>query len=513
MTFAEQLLDAMGDVGMDLVDMSEKIRFPKSFLRRTLPVAACMALLLGAGLYFRTWFTAEPAAAEPENTPSVAEVPILEEGPYIRTKQWEAEQSCYLLRLPGQTRRVAAVDRDGTVLAEAEDLSFIKDAGSGDCLGILATTVYGADSEWNSAERIIYDMQGKELGTIEAREILCVGDLVAVNYHAGEVNLYLRDGTEVASGFAWAIAYADCMAVGDPKTDTVCYYDPSGAEVMADTAYDNLIKLETYEEQSPTWFRKTENGLTGLVNLYGNWVVEPRFAEFGIPENGYIPCTDIPGDQFLVDLETGKIVYKAQSDAVVQKGVGSAVMLYSDGYYWLENFYGAVIVPPAAQIQIADDDRDGTPELFVATNQNGDVVYYEPDGTERLRICGAGAVETVSSDFAVYTRTVQEEMTGEWTVDFALIDLETGQGDRDFAKPYTKASRVYGEPVQTDLFYAWYEDSAGTGHVDLLDVTGTVLLEDLQTLPGTEDQYANGDVFLTAEGYRYADGTWLYRFD
>ena len=513
MTFAEQLLDAVGDVGMDLVDMSEKIRFPKSFLRRTLPVAACMALLLGAGLYFRTWFTAEPAAAEQEHMPSVAEAPELEVDQHIRVKQSDTEQSCYLLRLPGQTRRVAAVDRDGTVLAEAEDLSFITDAGTGDYLGILATTVYGTDSEWNSAERIIYDMQGKELGTIEAKEILCVGDLVAVNYHYGEVTLYLRDGTEVAGGFAWAIAYADCMAVGDPKTDTVIYYDPSGAEVMVDTAYDNLIKLETYDEQTPTWFRKTENGLAGLVNLYGNWVVEPRFAEFGVPENGYIPCTDIPGDHFLVDLETGKIVCKAQNGAMVKMGYGDVVMLYSDGYCWLENFYGTVIVPLAARIQIADDDRDGTPELFVATKQNGDVVYYEPDGTERLRICGAGAVETISSDYAVYTRTVQDENTGEWAVDFALIDLQTGQGNREFEKPYTRASRLDGETVLTDLFYAWYEDSAGNSRVDLLDASGTVLLEDLQVLPGTEDQYANGDVFLTAEGYCYADGIWLYRFD
>lgn len=510
MNFADQLLDAVGDVGMDLVDMAEKIRFPKSFLRRTLPVAACMAVLLGAGLYFRTWFTAAPAETAPEQIPSVTSV--LEAEQPVAAQNSTSIQPYYLLRLPGETRRVVAVDCAGTILAEAEDLSFITDAATGDYLGILATTVYGTDSEWNSAERIVYDMQGNQLLSIEAQEILCVGNLVAVNYHYGEVALYLRDGTEIASGFAWAIAYSDCIAVGDPKTDTVYYYDPSGMEVMVDTAYDNLIKLDTYDEQAPTWFRKTENGLTGLINLYGNWVVEPRFSSFGVPENGYIPCTDIPGDQFLVDLETGKIVYKAQSGALVQKGCGNVVLLYADGNYWLEDVYGTGIVPPAAQIQIVDDDRDGVPELFVATEHFGDVVYYETDGTERLRICGAGAVENLSSDYAVYTRTVQEDATGEWTVDFALIYLRTGQGNRAFEKPYTKASRVYGETVQTDLFYAWYEDSTGTGHVDLLSTSGTVLLEDLRIIPGTEDQYANGDVFLTAKGYCYADGTMLYRF-
>ena len=53
MNFSEQLLDAMGDVGVDLVDMAEKVRFRKSFLRRSLPVAACLALLLGAGWFAR----------------------------------------------------------------------------------------------------------------------------------------------------------------------------------------------------------------------------------------------------------------------------------------------------------------------------------------------------------------------------------------------------------------------------------------------------------------------------
>ena len=515
MTFAEQLLDAMGDVGMDLVDMSEKIRFPKSFLRRTLPVVACMAVLLGAGLYFRTWFTAAPAEAAPEQIPAMTSV--LEAEQPVAAQNSTSIQPYYLLRLPGETRRVVAVDCAGTILAEAEDLSFITDAATGDYLGILATTVYGTDSEWNSAERIVYDMQGNQLLSIEAQEILCVGNLVAVNYHYGEVALYLRDGTEVAGGFSWAIAYADCIAVGDPKTDTVYYYDPSGAEVLVDTAYDNLIKLDTYDEQTPTWFRKTENGLTGLVNLYGNWVVEPRFSEFGVPKNGYIPCTDIPGDQFLVDLETGKIVYKAQKNAMVQMGYDAIVLLHEEDSCWLENFFGTVMVPPSARIQVVDDDRDGTPELFVATAHNGDVVYYETDGTERLRICGAGAVESISSACAVYTRTVQEEASGEWTVDFALIDLKTGQGNRDFEKPYIRAARVVQlqsvSTEQTGLFYAWYEDSAGNSCVDLLDSSGAVLLENLQTLPGTDDQYANGDVFLTADGYRHADGSWLYRFE
>ena len=73
MSFADQLLDAVGDVGMDLVDMAEKIRFPKSFLRRTLPVAACMVLLLGVGLYARSYLFAGPAQSQP-----AAELPAVE---------------------------------------------------------------------------------------------------------------------------------------------------------------------------------------------------------------------------------------------------------------------------------------------------------------------------------------------------------------------------------------------------------------------------------------------------
>lgn len=60
MSFAEQMLDALGEVGVDLVDMAERQWFPKSFLRRTLPVAACAALMLGAGLYAWDYLHVDP---------------------------------------------------------------------------------------------------------------------------------------------------------------------------------------------------------------------------------------------------------------------------------------------------------------------------------------------------------------------------------------------------------------------------------------------------------------------
>ena len=71
MTFAEQILDALGEVGMDLIDMSEKQRFPRSFLRRALPVAACLALMLTGGVLAQRYLTAEVAA--PAAQPSVVQ--------------------------------------------------------------------------------------------------------------------------------------------------------------------------------------------------------------------------------------------------------------------------------------------------------------------------------------------------------------------------------------------------------------------------------------------------------
>ena len=520
MNFSEQLLDAMGDVGVDLVDMAEKVRFRKSFLRRTIPAAACLALLLGAGWFAQSWLSGGPA---PAAQLPVTEVQAPEQEAAVPAKMQSAgqieKQDVYVLELPGETRRMAAVDKEGRVLAEAEDVSLIRDEMTGEILAILATTVYGADSDWESAERIIYDLQGQETDRLQAKEILCVGNLVAVNYHYGDVDLYLRDGTPVQEDLQWVIARKDCMyGVSGDGNWMLDFYGPDGSRLqrLADDAqiYQNLYVSEPETEQ--TLLLCESDGLTGLRDLDDNWVVEPRFRQFADSYNGYVRCKDWQ-DWFLVDLQTGETAYKiGKQDALV--------IPYANCLRWTEgtttyvkDWYGNTLIPQAESIQVLDDDDDLTPELFLVKELSGDYVFVEPDGTERLRIADAGAVNGISSRTAAYTKTVRDAATGEWTVDFALIDLETGVGNRKFEKAYTGSSNLYLLPYDKGQTPGWiyvsYEDETGSTRTDLMDETGTVLLENLQTSSRTGMSYIGGGAFLVDGGYRFADGTWLYRFE
>lgn len=527
MSFSEQLLDAMGDVGVDLVDMAEKVRFRKSFLRRSLPAAACLMLLLGAGLFAQSWLgSGEPAANAPAAQPVVTEVQSPEQdkpeetdfAEKLRTAQIE-KQEFYVLELPGDTRRMAAVDQKGRVLAEAEDMTLIRDEATGAVLGFLATTVYGTDSDWESAERIVYDLQGQEVCRIAAREVLCLGMLAAVQYGADNWSVYYQDGTLIRNDLKWVKARKDCLyGVVNGEETAYEFYRPDGSVCIPidDDWADSYRIYESFPEMDQTLLRCEEDGLFGLMDMDGNWVVKPLFRQFADTVNGYVRCKDWQ-DWFLVDLQTGEIAYKiGKQDA--------HVIPYTNCLHWTEggtvcvkDWYGNILIPQAKHIQVLDDDDDLTPELFLVEELSGNYVFVEPDGTERLRIADAGAVYGISSRTAVYTKTVQDKTTGEWTVDFALIDLETGVGNRKFEKVYTGGRNLYLLPYdkgQTPSWiYASYEDEAGMTRTDLMDETGQILLENLQTSAKTGMSYIGGGAFLVEGGYRFADGTWLYRYE
>jgi len=416
---------------------------------------------------------------------------------------------------------VAAVDNMGNVLVEAENVEFIIDQMTGDYLAILATTEYGADSDWTSAERIVYDLQGQELCRINARSVQVCGDLVAVTYSTDDVNLFLRDGTLVQDGLASAWAQKDCIVCcyGD-NLENRAYYGPDGTMLMNDTPEDDLRdynSLNSLGSERGTLLIRRENGLVGLVDLYGNWVVEPLFSECMESGHGYIKCRDAAGDWFLVDEQTGKIAYKMEPYEDWVFGAYEGVLCISDDAgIRVEDWYHNVIIPSSDHIEVIDDNGDHVPELFKAW-EGSDAVYYETDGSERLRISGAGALVTLSSRAAVYTRTIQEDVTEDWVVDFAIIDLDTGLGNRNFTRAYQAAEElcVYPQngPVRkTGLFYAHYQAADGTDAIDLLDETGSVVLEGLQISEQTGEPHIGGGVFLTTEGYQYADGRWLYRF-
>jgi len=161
-----------------------------------------------------------------------------------------------------------------------------------------------------------------------------------------------------------------------------------------------------------------------------------------------------------------------------------------------------------------DLNNDGIPELFLA-KQGSAVICVEPDGTERLRIGEAGTIQVVSSQAAVYTKTIQERETGRWVVDFALIDLTTGIGRRSFEKTYTSASvlmthNASGFAQLQGYFLANYRDLDGNLCGDLLDAAGNIVIENVWNW---DSEYRPGDAFCTEGGYRRLDGSWLYRFE
>lgn len=122
MTVAEQILDALGEVGMDLVDMSEKQRFPKSFLRRTLPVAACLALMLAGGVLAQHYLTAAPAV--PAALPAAAEGSALAVSAVETVLLSSQSSPCDDSAARQNNLRLACEAIDGMVLETGEIFSF-----------------------------------------------------------------------------------------------------------------------------------------------------------------------------------------------------------------------------------------------------------------------------------------------------------------------------------------------------------------------------------------------------
>lgn len=126
MKFSEQLLDALGEVGVDLVDLSEKQRFPKSFLRRTLPVAACAALMLGAGLYAWDYLQVEPAAPAAQTVQTLQqEQPAAAQAAKTELVLLSSQSSeCDMTNARSQNVALACEAINGMVLQPGDEFSF-----------------------------------------------------------------------------------------------------------------------------------------------------------------------------------------------------------------------------------------------------------------------------------------------------------------------------------------------------------------------------------------------------
>ena len=370
------------------------------------------------------------------------------------------------------------------------------------------TPVYGADSDWKSAERIVCDLSGRELHRLCARRILCVGNVAAVVYSAEKVSLYDRNGTLLQAELSWATAYRDCMAVGVAETGTRRYYGPDGT-LLVDTLRDGVNQFDTYYGEQ-TLFYKRQGDDVGLAGLDGSWVVEPGYTAHHYIDEACVRCREAGGNWVLVSLETGEVLCRLGTEERYAEPWGPLLFCVGeDGQRW-EDWNGNVIVPAAARARAVDADGDRTPELLLAEDLCGTVTCYEPDGACRLQVTGMLALEPLSAQKAA---GIRETETGQ--TELRLIDLETGEELGGFSRNYQEVVPVLAQEADRELvagiFYAWYSAENGERYADLIDENGTILLEQLRQTRDGAMPHIGGGVFRVEGGYRRIDGTWLYR--
>lgn len=162
----EELLDALGEVGMDLVDLAEKVRFPKALWRRVLPTAACAAVILFAGLFAGQSMTT-PETALSADTPDVRYSLVVLQESRVLLSSWSSEIDSDDPRSVNVSLACQAMD--GLILEPGEEFSFndtvgertaekgyvaasIFDNGTGEIgggIGQAASTLYCAALELN----------------------------------------------------------------------------------------------------------------------------------------------------------------------------------------------------------------------------------------------------------------------------------------------------------------------------------------------------------------------------
>ena len=493
MTFSDQLLDAVGEVGLDLVDMAERLQFPKSFWRRSLPVAACIGLLLGAGLFVKNRFSADQTLSQP-----------LQHQETFRYGVEESDSPYYVLELPEETKTMAVVDAAGTVIVKAQDAELIMDQATGEILGLFCMP---QDVDADSDERIIYDLQGQERRRLVALRVAVLGDVAVVEFNTENFGLYQLDGTPIRQSFANVVVLPDCV-IGQTDVPSWIVYGADGQPQM--TLEDTL--LYGHWDGKTSFAKQNAEGLWGVTDSSGNWLLEPADRTISGIVNGCVYYTQ-QGAPCLTELATGRTISGANLEAYGEYLLWNRIE-GGETVFHLTDWQGKEIIPDSQWIQWINDEADGIPELFLA-KQGNTVVCVEPDGTERLRIEEAGTIQVVSSKAAVYTKTIQERETGHWVVDFALIDLTTGIGRRSFEKTYTSASILMthndtGYAQLPGYFLANYRDLEGNLCGDLLDASGNVVIENVWNW---NSEYRPGDAFCTEGGYRRLDGSWLYRFE
>lgn len=519
----QQILWAMTDLGDDVVDLAEQIRFAKPLWKQLLPVAACVLLLVGAGMQMQHLrpITQEEATlpqqsetivgTQPE-TPQQTE-PVL---PEKTAWTWEPETpACYTL--PLENGGYVAVDRDGNILLQVENgtLSLLTDEATGEVLAICHT-VDLKNLSVGVCTITFYDLAGKRLEQIEAWSVAVLGDVVLVNHSYNKYSLYRRSDrsllrTEITHGW---ICGDTIITDFDSGAVSQAFWDQNGNQIATldwstqtgDVWVWNGLAFymvyTPYQDENNKW-RATN---FGIVDGHGNFLTEQIYDRVELLSNGFAACVSAEETR-LLDLDTGEWV------TALPRGCGTVIGAYDSlvlvsldenprTVNQVFSWDGTTITDAVEQVTVIDEEGDGVAELLQVSNGET-VTYLFPDGTP-LRILPAGTQ-------AISARTAIQISNG-----MTLIDLQTGAEIPVPPKGYTVAVPywpvVEEKDISTGLCFASYVDAQGVSHTDILREDGTLLLEDYADEPYMGG-YAWEDfgVFRVTGGYRKLDGSWLYQ--
>lgn len=534
----EKLLLALTDVGDDLIEEAGRLSFPRPRWLRGLPMAACLVLLLGGALALQglqpLGQTSDASITVQDSQDTTAELPSDEAedtaAPDDYLAQRLAPQAAYVLPLSDDLLGPAvAVDSAGTVIASTDCglITPLQDRSTGEYLAILVEN-REAGQTVPAADNLIslYSLEGEKLTDVSAVMLDCLGELVVVS-RGEEVDLYRRsDGSLLAAGLAEArIAGPDLLYAWAEAGGPVTVYNSAGQAVAEVQGVYESVPALCWNGQ--TYLCATdETGLVGLVNSSGRWVVEPEYRYFYAAFGGYALGRSETG-YVAVSLADGTVAF--ESEVYISSAFEQGLTLDPTGDYLstvmitaeeLEEStaqfvsWDGTVLAEGPQVQGIDDEGDGAAEL-ISVHRDNYIDLLRPDGTLIRRVdVSVGSMNLISSETAVVMNNVQAD-DGSWVMDLFLLDVESGAEFREFDRPYSVASGLwytvdnYSQgSFSARRFEASYRDADGNYHWDLLDESGAVLLEDIQS-------YRGGDVYAVLDDGQYAlqrlDGTILYR--
>jgi len=562
MKFAEQLLDAMGGVGVDLVDMSETMRFPKSFWRRSLPVAACAALMLGLGVmgqrYLFSGQTAAPAAEMPSETAArnekAAEAEPSAGRPEYKTEQImgpmeqpaaqpgletdhfrEPAGEVYVLELTDDIIGPAvAVNEQGEVLLQTDhgSLRVLTDRGSGEQLALLWD--HRTDTVPERGNTIgVYDLTGTPVTEVEATFLDCLGDMVMVNVmpETGDAcsNIYRRSTGELLAGGLDSYCTFCSNAFYTQKDGTYEIWNGDG-EILW-TSADRDVTVGSHGA-STIYLSNADGSKWGLKHFSGDWETDLVYDLVVDIQDNAILCREDESSWVVLDGDTGEVLFNwSRPVEAVYRNCVVATTAYGRQAMTPD---GAAMTEEAQAIQALDDEGDGTVDQLVLFNAEGSEADYTcivPGSDAVARYSVVGTAQNISSRTVVIAENLEEPKTGEWYMDVYLLDTQTGQrqeitGYHEFGaeKEYDFGEAIWlsepdGSSYSTGLFQVTFVSPQGDDWKDLYREDGTLLLDNLsgewQYLGDwrSEDTAVLGAERNGVRGLWRLDGTCLYRED